>query len=86
MTLLFGDGAMFHAPGDHDQLAFTQDNGPVTKFHREFSVNHQEEFVFVVVGVPIKSAMEFGQLDFLPIQGSNNSGRPMVRQLVKTGA
>ncbi len=85
MALLLGNGAMFHATGDHDQLAFTQYNGSVAKFHREFAVNHQEELVFVVVGVPIKDAVEFGQLDFLPIQGSNNSGGPMFRQLVKTG-
>ena len=52
----------------------------------EFTVDHQEELVFLVVCVPVKNTMEFGQLDFLPIQGGNNSGGPIFRQLVKTGA
>ena len=72
VALVFGDGAMLHASGHDDHLAFTQYNGSVTKIHREFSVNHQEELVLVLVGVPIEGALKFGQFDFLPIQRSND--------------
>ena len=85
MALLFGNGAMFHATGYHDQLAFTQYNGPVAKFHREFAVNHQEELVFVVVGVPIKDAVEFGlpPLRFSTLEskaGSTGEAIPRISQ------
>ncbi len=86
VALLFGDGAVFNPLRYDDQLAFAQPNRPVTKLHGEFTVNHQKEFVFALMRMPIKGALEFGQFDFLPIESGNDPRGPMLRKSIKTGA
>ena len=78
---------MLHASGHDDHLAFTQYDGPVTEFHSELSLNHQEEFVFIFVCVPIElmicsgrlstnhaGALKLREFDFLIVERSNDPG------------
>ena len=78
MDLLFGDRSVLDASGHDEELALFQPNVAVPELHPESPLDHQEESVFVVVLVPDKLALEFYQLDVLPVQFANDLGAPVV--------
>src|SRR5271166_2107534 len=69
---------MLDAPGHDQKLAFIQPDVAVTELHAESSVDDQKQLVFVVMLMPDKLAMEFHQLDVLPVQLANDPGAPVV--------
>ena len=78
MNFLLGDGAMFDAPGDDQELPFLQPDLTITELHDEASLHDQEEFVLVVVAVPDELAPELDELDVLAVQLADDFGTPVV--------
>ena len=78
MDLILGNWAMLDAPGHDQKLPFLQPYVAVTELHAEAPVDHQEKFVFVVMLMPDKLALEFYQLDVLPVQLTNDLRAPVV--------
>src|SRR5271157_3376582 len=78
MDLLFGNWAMLDASGHDWKLAFLQPDIAVPELHPESPLDHQEQLVFVVMLMPNKLALEFHQLDVLPVQLANDPGAPVI--------
>jgi len=69
---------MLDAPGHDQKLPFLQPYVAVTELHAEAPVDHQEKFIFVVMLMPDKLALEFYQLDMLPVQLTHDLRAPVV--------
>ena len=68
---------MFNAARHHDEFAFIQPHGLVAKLDAEAALHYQEPFVFVLVVMPDKFALELVELHQLAIQFTGNVGLPV---------
>ena len=78
MNFLFRYRAMLDAPGHDEELALFQPDVAIPEFHPESPLDDKEEFIFVVVLVPDKLALEFYQLDVLPVQLPDDPGALVI--------
>jgi hypothetical protein len=58
---------MFHSPRHDNELTFLDPFMPVAEFHAKPSFHHQEHFVFMLVVVKDKLALELVQLHMLAV-------------------
>lgn len=71
-----GFGLVFHASGNNYKLAFFHWHITVLKMHYQFSFDHKEKLVFMIMVVPNKLSREFDQLHQLPVQLGHNLRTP----------
>src|ERR1700723_125059 len=62
MHFLVGDGKMLDTPGDDDEFTWSDDFLTIAETHAQLPRNHQKHFVFAVVMVPDKFALELDDL------------------------
>src|SRR5262245_31361114 len=63
VNLLFGDGSVFNTSRHNQEFSLLQPRVAVPKFHPETPLDHQEEFILVVMLVPDELTLEFHQFD-----------------------
>ncbi|SPE28430.1 hypothetical protein SBA2_40003 [Acidobacteriia bacterium SbA2] len=78
-----GDGTVLDSARHHDELACLDPFMAVAKFHAEAAFDYQEHFIFVFVVVEDEFALEFVELDRLPVQFGSDVGLPVFGNLGK---
>ena len=66
MDLIFSNWAMLHASGHDRNSPSSSQTLAVPELHPESPLDHQEEFIFVVMLMPDELALEFYQLEYCP--------------------
>ena len=59
---------MLDTSGNHDDLAFRDVHGMITKLHPEAAADHEEEFILIRMCMPHVFTGEFRQLHVLPVE------------------
>jgi len=83
VRFLFGDGEMFHASGDDDELALVQLDVSIPQPDQQLALDDQKQFVFGIVVMPDKLALEFCQLDVRIVEFARDAGMPLVLKEIK---
>ena len=63
---------------NHEQLAGFERHCALAQFDIEYSVEHQEQFVGVIVSMPDELALDLDQPHFIVVVARNDPRRPMV--------
>jgi len=78
MHFFFSDRQVFDPFGNNDKLAFLQVNITIPQFDQQVSFHNEEQLVLVLVLMPDKLALEFGQLDVGVIELACNLRAPVL--------
>jgi hypothetical protein len=81
--LFLRHGPVFDAARHDQKFAFFQPHLPIAKFHAEPPLDHEEEFILVVMMMPYKRSLELDQLHVLAIQFPSDLGAPMLAEAGK---
>ena len=74
---------MLDTTGYHQHLPFLDLDRSITELHGERTLEYQEEFIALGVGVPGEVAEELGELDLLAVGLSDDPGRPVVAKVIE---
>jgi hypothetical protein len=80
VDFIVGDGEMFDAARDNDELALTHERFVVTEFHAQRAFDDEKELVFMFVVVPDKFTLQLDCLDMTVIHLADNSGIPVIEE------
>src|SRR4029077_13706240 len=75
-----GDRAVLDTPGYDVQLSGTEGHVSIAELDRKAALDHQEQLVGVLMGVPDELALELGQLDLVVVETGHHLGRPVLRE------
>ena len=75
--LFGGHGFMLNSLGDHDDFSRAHQCAVVAEFHGELSFDDLKKFVLLIVAVPNKFPLNFGQLHILAIELCNDFWGPL---------
>lgn len=79
-----GDGAVFFPTRDDAKVAFGELKVLLfPQFDGEGSVQDEKELIRRVVVVPVEGPFQFGKLNVLIIQFTNDAGRPLLVKLAQ---
>ena len=76
---------VFHPTWNHNHVSLPDALRSVAEVHGQFPLEHKEELVFVVVGVPHKIPLDLRNFDVLTVQRGHDPGVPVVVNQVKFG-
>jgi hypothetical protein len=68
---------MFNAPTNYDEFAGINRDNAIAKFDAKSAMDTKEQLVFKSVMMPDKLSLELDELDFLPIQLTDDFWSPM---------
>src|SRR5262245_3789913 len=71
---------MFDATGDDQEFALFEPDVPIPELHAEAALDHEEEFVLVVVVVPDERPLELHQLHLLAVQFTHDLRLPLLAE------
>ena len=83
--LFLGKRLVFHTAWHHNHVSLPDALRSVAEVHGQFPLEHKEELVFVVVGVPHKIPLDLRNFDVLTVQRGHDPGVPVVVNQVKFG-
>jgi hypothetical protein len=78
--LLIGDGPVFDATGDDQELAFFEPDVSIPKLHPKPAFDDEKQFVFIIMVMPDERTLELDQLHLLAIQLANDLRLPPVAE------
>ena len=81
----FSTRLVFHTAWHHNHVSLPDVLRSVAEVHGQFPLEHEEEFVFVVVGVPHKIPLDLRDFDILAVQRGHDPRVPVVVDEVKFG-
>ena len=76
--LFLGTRLVFYTVWHHNHVSLTDALRSVAEVHGQFPLEHKEELVFVVVGMPHKIPLDLRDFDVLPVQSGHDPGVPVV--------
>ncbi|OLT19875.1 hypothetical protein BJF81_07545 [Ornithinimicrobium sp. CNJ-824] len=76
-------GAVLDATGHHEKLSWAEDDVSVTELDRELSVDHEEQFVGVLMGVPDEVTLDLDQLDLVVVDPGDQLRGPVVGEPIE---
>jgi hypothetical protein len=68
---------MLHASRDDKEFTFFEPHCAISKLHPKAALDHQEEFVFILMAMPDEWSAELGQLNLLAVEFSDDLGFPV---------
>src|SRR5579863_799920 len=80
VNFFVGDGAVFYAARNDYEFAFADDSFAVAKFHAQSALDDEEEFVFVVMMMPDKFALEFDSFDVAVVDLADDARIAVVEE------
>jgi hypothetical protein len=80
VRFLFGHGAMFDVPGHYEHLAGAQGDAAVPHLNGQAALEYEEEVVGVVVLVPDKLAFDLDDHEVMPVELTDGSRLPVLRE------
>ena len=76
-----GNGPVFDAARNDQELAFLEPDLPVAEIHPESSLHHQEHLVLVLMVVPDEFSLELDEFDKLAVELADDLRAPMIVKL-----
>lgn len=77
-NLFGGHGFVLNSLGDHDDFSRAHQYSAVAEFHGQLSFDDLKKFVLLIVAVPNKFTLDFGQLHILAIELGNDFWGPLL--------
>src|SRR5262245_2910265 len=78
VDLLFGDWPMLHSARHDQEFTLFEPDHAIAEVHPKASLDHEEEFVFVLMVVPDELPLELHEPDLLTVQLTNDPRIPVV--------